>query len=142
MAFNILVVDDSAVMRSMIIRTLRLGGVPLGELSQAGNGKEGLEVLQERWIDLAIVDINMPLMNGEEMIDRVRQNPAMTDLPIIVVSTEGSAARIESLRKKGVEFVHKPFAPEILRQRIIQLTGVSDERPDGQGAVSNGGSDF
>jgi two-component system chemotaxis response regulator CheY len=142
MALNILVVDDSAVMRSMIIRSLRLAGLPLGDVAQASNGRDGLEALEKQWTDLAIVDINMPVMNGEEMIERVRMNPAMADLPIVVVSTESSTARIESLRSKGVEFVHKPFAPEDLRRKIVRLTGVAHEQFGGEDAVSNGGCDF
>ncbi|HEX30388.1 TPA: response regulator, partial [Candidatus Poribacteria bacterium] len=66
MALNILVVDDSSVMRSIIIKTLHLCGLPLGEIYQAVNGLEGLQALEENWIDLALVDINMPVMDGEE----------------------------------------------------------------------------
>ncbi len=64
MIFNTLVVDDSAVMRRMIIRTLELSGVPVGDIHEAGHGKEALAVLDEHWVDLALVDINMPVMNG------------------------------------------------------------------------------
>jgi len=143
MSLNILVVDDSAVMRSMIIRTLKLAGLPLGDIHQAGNGQEGLAVLEKEWVDLALVDINMPVMNGEEMIDRTRQNPSTADLPILVVSTESSTARIDGLRKKGVEFIHKPFTPEGLRQKIVGLTGVTTNgRPGGQDALSDSGCDF
>jgi two-component system, chemotaxis family, chemotaxis protein CheY len=143
MALNVLVVDDSAVMRSMIIRTLKLAGLPIGEVHQASNGQEGLAVLEKHWVDLALVDINMPVMNGEEMIDRTRQNSSTADLPIVVVSTESSAARIGNLRSKGVEFIHKPFTPEDLRQKIVRLTGVTaDEQPGRQGPVSSGGGDF
>src|SRR5436305_1383898 len=122
MALNILVVDDSAVMRAIVIKTLHLSGLSLGELHQAANGEEGLKMLAERWIDLALVDINMPIMNGEEMIERVRSNPETASLPIIVISTESSDTRIEALRQQGVGFVHKPFRPEMLRQTIIGLT--------------------
>lgn len=139
---NILVVDDSAVMRAMIIRSLRLAGVQLGEVSQAANGKEGLDMLDGKWIDLAIVDINMPLLNGDEMIDKVRQNPDTSHLPIIVVSTESNSARIESLRNKGVEFVHKPFAPEDLRQKIVHMTGVMDDKWCREDSLSHSGCDF
>jgi len=142
MALNILVVDDSAVMRSMIIRTLKMAGLPLGEILQAPNGKAGLEILDGKWVDLAIVDINMPLMNGEEMIGRVRANPATADLPIVVVSTESSASRVASLKRQGVEFVHKPFTPEDLRSKIISLTGVTDERCGGEDSLSHGSLDF
>ena len=128
MAINVLVVDDSSVMRAIIIRTLRLSKLPLGEVHEATNGKEGLQVLDSNWIDLALVDINMPDMGGEEMIDKVRQNPATRDLPVIVVSTEGSETRIERLQQKGVGFVHKPFTPETLRDAILRTIGGLDEQ--------------
>jgi two-component system chemotaxis response regulator CheY len=141
-AYNILVVDDSAVMRAMIIRILRLTGLSLGEVYEAPNGREGLRVLDERWVDLALIDINMPVMSGEEMIESVRNNQTMADLPIIVVSTESNMARIESIRRKRVEFVHKPFTPELLRKTVLQLTGVSSEQLSREDSLSEGGPDF
>ena len=142
MSFNILVVDDSAVMRSMIIRILRLTGLSLGEVYQAPDGREGLKVLDEKWVDLALVDINMPVMNGEEMIDNVRSNQTTANLPIIVVSTESNVSRIESIRRKNVEFVHKPFSPEVLRKTVLQITGVSNEQLSGENSLPQGGPDF
>lgn len=124
MSFNVLVVDDSAVMRSIIIRTLRLSGLQIGEVHEAENGAAALEVLESNWVDLALVDINMPVMTGDELIDRVRANPDTEDLPVVVVSTESSDARVEMLQHKGAEFVHKPFTPEILREAITSMTGV------------------
>lgn len=142
MALNVLVTDDSSVMRSMIIKTLRLSGLALGEIYQAANGKEGLEALDANWIDLALVDINMPIMDGEEMIDQVRLNPETADLPVVVVSTESSVTRIDLLERKGARFVHKPFTPEALRKTIVQMTGVTDEHTIGDGAVCDSGTDF
>jgi two-component system chemotaxis response regulator CheY len=143
MALNVLVVDDSAVMRSMIIRTLKLAGLPIGEVHQASNGQEGLAVLENHWVDLALVDINMPVMNGKEMIDRTRQNASTADLPIVVVSTKSGTMRIGSLQSKGVEFIHKPFTPEDLRQKILRLTGVAlDEKSGREDSLSHGGCDF
>jgi two-component system chemotaxis response regulator CheY len=127
MVFNVMVVDDSSVMRAMIIKTLKMSGAPVGEVYQAGNGQEALEVLQENWVDLALVDINMPVMNGEELIERVRENDETRDLAIIVVSTESSETRIQKILGKGAKFVHKPFTPEILRETIVSVTGVNDE---------------
>ena len=126
MAINILIVDDSGVMRSMIKKTLRMTDVPLGIIHQAGNGREGLDVLGEQWIDLAIVDINMPVMNGEEMIDRMLEDPEMKKLPVIVVSTEGSKARIERLEHKGAVFIHKPFTAEVVRDTINSILGLEE----------------
>jgi two-component system chemotaxis response regulator CheY len=142
MAMNVLVVDDSAVMRKMIVRTLRLSGLPLGDLYEAGNGQEGLDALRDHWVDLALVDINMPLMNGEEMVDRVRQNPETADLSVILVSTDCSETRIEMLQKKGAGFAHKPFTPEGLREAISHLTGVAHDEQTGEGISSGRGPDF
>jgi two-component system, chemotaxis family, chemotaxis protein CheY len=125
MGFNILIVDDSSVVRAMIRKTLVACGLDLGEMHEADNGQTGLAALESHWIDLVLVDINMPVMTGEEMIARVRLNPLWAELPIIVVSTEGSQTRIERLQQVGARFVHKPFSPEAVRQAIEDLLGVS-----------------
>ena len=129
MQFNVLVVDDSAVMRQMILRTLRMSSLPLGDLHEAANGEEALARLREDWVDLMLLDINMPVMNGEEVIDHLRADTETADLKIIVVSTERSDARIERLAAKGIAFVHKPFTPETLRDVILDITGISHEQP-------------
>ena len=126
MAINLLIVDDSIVMRSMILKTMHMCGIPLGEIYLAANGQEGLETLEAKWIDLVIADINMPVMNGEEMIDRMQDNLTTRDIPVLVVSTEGSQKRIERLKEKGVTFVHKPFTPEVVRDIIKTITGVGE----------------
>ena len=127
MAFNVLVVDDSAVMRAMISRVVRLSGVPLGEMFEAGNGADGLRVVAEHWVDLVLLDINMPVMNGEEMLRQLRSEPDTASLPVIVVSTESSETRVHALEELGVAFVHKPFAPEDLRDTILRITGVTPD---------------
>ena len=123
MAVNVLVVDDSGVMRSMIIKAIRLSGLQLGEVHQAANGREGLEALHQHWFDLVIADINMPVMNGEEMIDRMLDRPELKDIPIVVISTEGSNTRVERLQTKGARFIHKPFTPEALRDTVKDFLG-------------------
>ncbi len=125
MAFNVLVVDDSAVMRQMVVRTLRMSGVPLGQIFEAGNGEQGLHTLQEQWVDLLLLDINMPVMNGEEMLETLRRNPLWADLAVVVVSTEGSQTRIERLQQLRVHFIRKPFAPETIQQVLALILGES-----------------
>lgn len=142
MSYNILIVDDSTVMRGMIIKTLRLSGLPLNEIHEAATGAEGLKVISEHWIDLALVDINMPVMNGEEMIDHIRTNPETAGLPIIVVSTEGSETRLDALQQKGARIIHKPFQPEQLRALVREMTGVSDESAIGNSVMASSGPDF
>ncbi len=115
MSLNVLVVDDSAVIRKMILKTLGIAGLDLGETHEAGNGQEALDVLEQEWVDVVFVDLNMPVMGGEEMIDHLRGEATTVDLPVVVISTEGSEARIARLKDKGVQFVHKPFTPEQIR---------------------------
>ncbi len=125
MAVNMLIVDDSAIMRKMIVKTLRLVGPVIGRVHEAGDGKEALGVLEENWIDIVLTDLNMPVMDGEEMIDRIREHETFNGMPIIVVSTEGSQPRIDGLKRKGAAFIHKPFTPEIVRDVLKDMTGVS-----------------
>ncbi len=127
MAFNVLIVDDSAVMRAMITRVVKLSGVPLGAFYEAGDGEEGLRRLREHWVDLVLLDVNMPVMNGEQMLRRLRADPETASLPVIVVSTESSETRVNALEELGVSFVHKPFAPETLRDIILRVTGVTPD---------------
>lgn len=125
-------------MRSIIQKTLHLSGLAIENVYQAKNGVEALEKLEENWVDLALVDINMPVMDGETLINNVRDNADLAELPIIVVSTESSETRIAQLREKNVEFIHKPFQPEHLREAVFQVTG----EEHGTGTVSGGDSDF
>ncbi len=122
MALNVLIVDDSAVMRNMIIKTLKLSGLELGEIYEAGDGREGLVRLADHWIDLLMIDINMPVMDGMEMLHNVKENPETRDIPVLIVSTESNEERIAKFYKLGASFVHKPFTPEDLKNEITRVT--------------------
>ena len=120
---NILIADDSIVARSVILKTLRLTEIEWGEIHQAADGREAIAVLEKHWIDLLFLDINMPVMNGEEVVETIRRNPLWADLPIVVVSTEGSETRIDHLLSLGTTFIHKPFTPEAIRNAVLKITG-------------------
>lgn len=120
MGKNILVIDDSTVMRKMLIKMLKLCGLELGAIHEAGNGKEGLDRLAQNPIDLILADIHMPVMDGVEMFEQVRRNKQTASLPFIFVSSDSSATRIETLLKSGAGFVHKPLSPETLLEAITQ----------------------
>jgi len=123
MAINVLIVDDSTVMQAMILKAMRMSGMALGEIHQASNGREGLAVLADHWIDLLMLDINMPVMNGEQMLENMQQDPDLKDTPTIVISTEGSQPRINRLQAMGAHFIRKPFTPEIIRDTVKELLG-------------------
>lgn len=127
MPLNVLIVDDSAVMRAMVARVLRLSGVPLGEVREAADGAAGLRALADRPADLVLLDVNMPVMDGEEMLRRLRAAPATAALPVIVVSTEGSEARRAVLEAHDVAFVRKPFKPAELRELVLRAAGLTPE---------------
>lgn len=122
MALNILVVDDSAVIRAVFSKTFKLVGIPVGELYQAANGKEALEILNENRVDLVFSDINMPVMGGVEMIEKMSDDGLLKTIPVVVVSTEGSTTRIEQLKSKGISaYIRKPFTPELVRERLLMI---------------------
>ncbi|MBU4052730.1 MAG: response regulator [Proteobacteria bacterium] len=123
MALNVLIVDDSGVMRAMIKKTLQMTDIEFGDVLEAKDGQQGLEILKSQWIDLVLADINMPVMNGEEMINQMKADLALKDVPVVVISTEGSETRIERLKEKGVKFIRKPFTPEIISEVINDLIG-------------------
>jgi two-component system chemotaxis response regulator CheY len=121
MSLNLLLVEDSAVMRTMIRRCLSLSQIDIGQVAEAANGQEGLAALATHRPDVVLADINMPVMDGEEMISRMRDNPAYRQIPVVVISTEGSQTRIARLENQGVTFVHKPFRPETIREALLSV---------------------
>lgn len=125
MALNILIVDDSQIVRSVIAKSLDLANVPVRTLHQAANGLEGLKILVSQSVDLVFVDINMPVMGGVEMVERMSRDDHLWSIPIVIVSTEGSATRIEQLKSKGARaYLRKPFKPESIRAVVEEVMGV------------------
>lgn len=128
MAFNVLIIDDSKIVRQVIAKTLRIAGVQVNEVHEASNGQEALAVLGQHWIDLVFADINMPVMNGVELIERMSADSMLKSIPVVVVSTEGSATRIEKLKSKGISaYIRKPFTPEEIRQVVDEVMGGQNE---------------
>jgi two-component system chemotaxis response regulator CheY len=125
MSVNVLVADDSAVMRAMMIRTLRLCGLQLGEVVEAGDGVAGLARLRDSDIQLVLVDVNMPEMDGLTMLARARAAGGAQRVAAVVVSSDGSDTRAESVRHGGDEFLQKPFTPEALRDAIHRALGAT-----------------
>ncbi len=126
MAFNILIVDDSSTMRGMVKKVLGMTQLPLGEMWEAANGKEGIEKMRSNWVDLVLADLNMPDMTGQEMIDEMKKDSLLATLPVVVVSSEGDKAVLDHLAQKGItEIVRKPFEASLLRQVIERALGAT-----------------
>lgn len=112
----------------MFSKTFKLAGIPVGELYQAANGKEALEILNENRVDLVFSDINMPVMGGVEMIEKMFDDGLLKTIPVVVISSEGSTTRIEQLKSKGISaYIRKPFTPELVRKVVDDIIGGLDE---------------
>jgi two-component system, chemotaxis family, chemotaxis protein CheY len=124
MALNIMIVDDSPVMRTFLRKVVQLTGLSVGEFCEAGDGEAALDALRERWMDLVLTDINMPRMNGEEFVRRLAADETLSDIPVIVVSTDSSRDRIDRMIGLGARgYISKPFPPETLRDEIEKVLG-------------------
>ena len=123
-----LIVDDSKVMRAILKKFLISEG--FHTLFEAGDGAEALERLEEVGVvDLALVDWNMPKMNGLDFVTAMRTNRAFDSIRVMMVTTEAEASQmVRALEAGANEYVMKPFTPEILRDKlgILGLSGPSD----------------
>jgi two-component system chemotaxis response regulator CheY len=139
MSFNVLIVDDSAAMRAVIKKIVSISGFKMTHCFEAGNGLEALGQLKCNWVDVIISDINMPEMNGLELLKALQQDPLYETIPVIVVSTEGSRERIEEAQRMGARgFIKKPFLPEEIRHVLHDVIGVGN---DGEYQSDQGNAD-
>ncbi len=125
MPYNVLVVDDNRIMREMVARTVRMCPLEIGEILFAGNGQDALTMMGEHLVDVVLLDVNMPVMNGEQFLTKLRADPALRATLVVVVSTESSMPRVERLKGLGAGFVHKPFRPEELAAAIDGLVNAT-----------------
>lgn len=122
MSLRILIVDDSPIIRSVIEKSIRMAGVDVSDCLHAGDGKQAIEQLDAQWVDLALVDINMPVMNGVQLIQHMHADAILKTIPVVVISTEGSVTRIEELNDLGIAgYLRKPFTPEQFKDQIDQV---------------------
>jgi len=126
MSQNVLIVDDSATIRSMVARIIRMIGLDVEEIYEAGNGIEALAQLADHQVAVLLVDINMPKMDGIQLLRRMKQNTRLNHIPIVIASTERSTQRIEQMKEIGIAgYVRKPFQPEQLRDVLLPLLAVT-----------------
>jgi two-component system, chemotaxis family, chemotaxis protein CheY len=119
MGYNIMIVDDSAIVRTVIERALRMSGVALNNVYHAANGQSGLETLEQNVVDLVFADLNMPVMDGVTMIAEMELRGMLQKTSVVVVSTDRSEVRMRELKSHGVrEYLNKPFTPESIRDTV------------------------
>ena len=122
---KILVVDDSSTMRRIIKNTLNHLGYK--DLLEAEDGVQAWEALSSNDdIGVLVTDWNMPNMNGLELVKKVRAETKYTDMPIIMVTTEGGKGEVITALKAGVNnYIVKPFTPQVLKEKLEAVLGVS-----------------
>ncbi|MBN2317359.1 MAG: response regulator [Sedimentisphaerales bacterium] len=120
MALNILIVDDSCLVRKAIKRIIEMIDLDDGNIYEAENGLEALDLLNKERIDLVLSDLNMPEMGGIEMFQRMKTEDKTKSIPVVIVTTESSVSRVKELLEDGIkDYLHKPFTPEEFREIIF-----------------------
>ncbi len=116
---KVLIIDDSAVMRKIIQRNIQQSGLVVDEFVEAGDGREALEKVTANDIDLILCDWNMPNMSGIEFVKALRGSGQKGNIPIVMVTTEGSDAKVEEAKNSGANgYLTKPFTPEQLKSKL------------------------
>lgn len=127
MGCSVLIVDDSPVMRSFIRRVIALSGFEIRECWEASDGREALTQLGEHRVDVILTDINMPRMNGEELLERLGADRILKSVPTLVISTDATRHRILRMLALGAAgYMTKPFSPETLRGELERVLGARD----------------
>ncbi len=128
MAFNVLIVDDSLSMRSVIKKTIKVSGFKVGEYFEAADGKEALKILADAWVDLVLTDINMPNMNGLELIAEMHNDQILRSIPVVMVTTEGSEKSVQKSMEMGAKgYIKKPFQPEDIKRILNSIMGEAED---------------
>jgi two-component system chemotaxis response regulator CheY len=122
MALRVLIVDDSPVMRTFVRRVLAMSGVETEAVLEAGDGEEALDLLDHEWVDIIFTDINMPRMDGEELVRRLSESSLTESIPVVVVSTDATSGRKDRMASLGARgYLQKPFQPEQLRNEVERV---------------------
>jgi two-component system chemotaxis response regulator CheY len=128
MSFNVLIVDDSNSMRAVIKKIITISGFQMDKCLEAANGREAMEKLADNWVDVIVSDINMPEVNGLELLDQLSRNEMLREIPVIMITTEGSEERMKEAFARGAKgFIKKPFLPEEIKKVLYQVIGVGQD---------------
>ncbi|MBT4837836.1 MAG: response regulator [Methylococcales bacterium] len=117
---NVLIVDDSLTARNFIKGVLEKLG--MRHFTVAENGQEAVDILDDHFFDLVVTDYNMPIMNGQELLQHIRTKSSQQTVPVLMVTSEDSESRLAAVQQSGVSAVcDKPFATDSVKQLIEQI---------------------
>ena len=142
MTYNVLVVDDSPAMRSVIKKTILASGIDVDEFFEAGDGVEALATLRNHRLDIILTDFNMPQMDGMELLLELKNDDQLKNIPVVITTVEGSRKRVDAFMAKGAAgYITKPFTPEEVRDKLNHVLGVNSNG-ERKTAASSEGIDF
>lgn len=119
---DVLIVDDSAAIRKILQRVLKQAEIPIGNVYEAADGVEAIEALKKQTVGLIFSEINMPNMDGLELLSKVRAEQAWQNVPVVMVSTEGTHAKVlEAVERGASGFVRKPFTADQIKKKLAGL---------------------
>jgi len=119
---DVLVVDDSAAIRKILQRVLHQTGMGIGTILEAGNGQEALEIMKVQKIGLVLTDINMPKMDGIQLLAALKASPAWRDIPVVMITTEGGETKVgEAVRLGAAAYVRKPFTADQIKEKLAGI---------------------
>jgi two-component system chemotaxis response regulator CheY len=122
MALNILVVDDSTAIRKILIRVLRQTALAIGEIFEARDGLEALEIVRNHPLNLVLSDINMPNLDGLGLLAELKGAVQWRNLPVVMITTEGSEEKVsQAIRLGSAAYIRKPFTAEQIQEKIGAL---------------------
>lgn len=122
MAVDIMIVDDSAAIRKILQRVLLQAEVPLGKVHEAGDGVEALAKLSQEKVGLILSDINMPNMDGLELLGKLKSTDTLKDVPVVMITTEGGQAKVlEAVNLGAAGYVRKPFTAEQIKEKLVGI---------------------
>ena len=122
MSVDVMIVDDSAAIRKILKRVLDQAGVALGVVIEAGDGVEALEKVKQQPIQLILSDINMPNMDGIQLLTELKANAESKHIPVIMITTEGGEAKVmEAVQLGAAGYVRKPFTSQQIKEKLIGL---------------------
>jgi two-component system chemotaxis response regulator CheY len=119
---DVLIVDDSAAIRKILQRVLRQTDLPLGEIKEAGDGTEAVEILKDRTFGLILSDINMPHMDGLQLLARIKEMDHLKNVPVIMITTEGGQGKVlEAVQLGATGYVRKPFTADQIKEKLAGI---------------------
>ncbi|HKW96649.1 MAG TPA: response regulator [Bryobacteraceae bacterium] len=122
MPLDVLIVDDSAAIRKILQRVLQQANLPLGKIVEAADGREAMEALKTQKVGLILSDINMPNMDGLQMLGQLKADDQWKHVPVIMISTEGSQTKVMEAVQLGARgFVRKPFTAEQIKEKLATV---------------------